>query len=111
VQAQYGIGGLIAAVWSEVDDCRPLSRSDQVVRHGLDVTVDSSDRRRAGGLLSRQCRQTLRWALFEAAKNSSRARSRSERQARAAASSLDSVPRTDDVGLRVAEVQALVTGR
>ena len=77
VDAQYGIGGLIAvAVWSELGDCRRFSRSEQVVRHtGLDVTVDSSDRRRAGGFLSRQGPETLRWALYEAAKNSSHHRS------------------------------------
>jgi transposase len=47
-----------------------------VVRHsGLDVTVDSSDRRRAGGFLARQGPETLRWALYEAAKNSSHQRS------------------------------------
>ena len=46
------------------------------MRHtGLDVTVDSSDRRRAGGFLSRQGPETLRWALYEAAKNSSHHRS------------------------------------
>ena len=46
------------------------------VRHsGLDVTVDASDRRRAGGYLSRQGPETLRWALYEAAKNSSHGRS------------------------------------
>jgi len=77
VEAQYGIGGLIAvAVWSELGDCRRFSRSEQAVRHtGLDVSVDSSDRRRAGGFLSRQGPQTLRWALYEAAKNSSHHRS------------------------------------
>jgi transposase len=77
IDAQYGIGGLIAvAVWSELGDCRRFSRSLQVVRHtGLDVTVDASDRRRAGGYLSRQGPQTLRWALYEAAKNSSHHRS------------------------------------
>ena len=77
VDAQYGIGGLIAvAVWSELGDCRRFSRSEQAVRHtGLDVTVDASDRRRAGGYLSRQGPQTLRWALYEAAKNSSHLRS------------------------------------
>jgi len=76
-EAHYGIGGLIAvAVWSELGDCRRFSRSDQVVRHtGLDVTVDSSDRRRAGGHLARQGPETLRWALYEAAKNSSHHRS------------------------------------
>jgi transposase len=77
IDAQYGIGGLIAvAVWSELGDCRRFSRSQQAVRHtGLDVSVDASDRRRAGGFLSRQGPQTLRWALYEAAKNSSHLRS------------------------------------
>ena len=77
VDAQYGIGGLLAVVlWTELGDCRRFSRSEQVVRHsGLDVTVDSSDRRRAGGHLSRQGPETLRWALYEAAKNSSHGRS------------------------------------
>jgi transposase len=77
VDAQYGIGGLIAvAVWSELGDCQRFSRSEQAVRHtGLDVSVDASDRRRAGGFLSRQGPQTLRWALYEAAKNSSHLRS------------------------------------
>ena len=65
VEAQYSIGGLIAvAVWSELGDCQRFSRSQQAVRHtGLDVTVDASDRRRAGGFLSRQGPETLRWAL------------------------------------------------
>lgn len=73
VAAHYGIGGLIAvAVWSELGDCQRFNRSLQVVRHtGLDVTVDSSDRRRANGYLSRQGPELLRWALYEAAKNSS----------------------------------------
>ena len=63
-------------MWSELGDCQRFSRSEQVVRHsGLDVTVDASDRRRAGGFLSRQGPQTLRWALFEAAKNASHRRS------------------------------------
>jgi transposase len=74
VDSQYGIGGLLAvAVWSELGDCRRFSRSDQAVRHtGLDIAVDSSDLRRAGGFLSRQGPATLRWALFEAAHNASR---------------------------------------
>jgi transposase len=77
VDAQYGIGGLLAVVlWSELGNCRRFHRSEQVVRHsGLDVTVDASDRRRAGGYLSRQGPETLRWALYEAAKNSSHRRS------------------------------------
>ena len=75
--SQYGIGGLLAvAMWSELGDCQRFARSEQVVRHsGLDVTVDSSDRRRAGGFLSRQGPPTLRWALYEAAKNASHHRS------------------------------------
>ena len=74
---QYGIGGLLAVtMWSELGDCQRFARSEQVVRHsGLDVTVDPSDRRRAGGFLSRQGPQTLRWALYEAAKNASHQRS------------------------------------
>ena len=74
VDAHYGVGGLLAvAIWSELGDCRRFSRSDQAVRHtGLDVTVDASDQRRAGGYLSRQGPATLRWALFEAAHNASR---------------------------------------
>ena len=77
VEHQYGIGGLLAVVmWSELGDCQRFTRSEQVVRHsGLDVTVDPSDRRRAGGFLSRQGPQTLRWALYEAAKNASHQRS------------------------------------
>ncbi|MDQ4097868.1 MAG: IS110 family transposase, partial [Actinomycetota bacterium] len=75
--AQYEIGGLLAvAIWSELGDCRRFTRSLQVVRHsGLDITVDASDRRRAGGFLSRQGPETLRLALYEAAKNSSHHRS------------------------------------
>jgi len=77
VDAHYGIGGLLATViWSELGDCQRFHRSMQVVRHaGLDVTVDQSDRRRPGGHLSRQGPVTLRWALYEAAKNSSHGRS------------------------------------
>ena len=76
-QTHYGIGALTAvAVWSELGDCRRFSRSMQVVRHtGLDVTVDASDRRRAGGYLSRQGPETLRWALFEAGMCGARATS------------------------------------
>jgi transposase len=73
-EAHYGIGPLIAVVvWAELGDCRRFSRSMQVVRHtGLDVTVDASDRRRAGGYLSRQGPETLRWALFEAGKSAAK---------------------------------------
>ena len=74
VDAHFGIGGLLATfIWSELGDCRRFRRSMQVVRHaGLVVTVDQSDKRRAGGRLSRQGPETLRWALYEAAKNASR---------------------------------------
>jgi transposase len=77
VEETYGIGGLIAvAVWSELGDCRRFSRSEQVVRHSdLDVSVDSSDRHRANGHLTRQGPSTSRWALFEAAMNASHRRS------------------------------------
>jgi transposase len=74
IDAHYGIGALTAvAVWSELGDCRRFARSLQVVRHtGLDVTVDASDLRRAGGYLARQGPSTLRWALFEAGMCASR---------------------------------------
>ena len=74
VRDHYGIGGLTAViVWSKLGDCHRFSRSTQAVRHaGLDLTVDQSDIHRAGGKLSRQGPQTLRWALYEAASASSR---------------------------------------
>jgi transposase len=74
MRAHFGIGALTAlAVWCELGDCRRFSRSQQVVRHaGLDVKVDSADRHRAGGHLTRQGPEVLRWALYEAAKCSSR---------------------------------------
>ena len=74
VKTHFGIGGLTAvAIWSELGDCRRFTRSMQVVRHaGLDITVDQSDLHRASGHLSHQGPETLRWALYEAAKSSSR---------------------------------------
>jgi transposase len=74
VDNHYGISGLTAViVWSELGDCQRFRRSMQVVRHaGLDLTVDQSDLHRTGGKRSRQGPQTLRWALYEAAKASSR---------------------------------------
>ena len=63
-------------MWSELGDCHRFSRSEQVVCHsGLDVTVDASDLRRAGGFWSRQGPATLRWACYAAAKNASHHRS------------------------------------
>jgi transposase len=44
-----------------------------VVRYtGLDVTVSSSDGKRAPGHLAKQGPETLRWALFEAGKLAAR---------------------------------------
>jgi transposase len=65
----YGIGPLTALViWAELGDCRRLQRSDQAVRlAGLDVTVWSSDSKRAAGHLAKQGSPSLRWALYEAA--------------------------------------------
>src|SRR5918994_7851373 len=74
VEHHYGIGGVLGVGgWWLPGGRGRFSRSEQVVRHtGLDVTVDASDLRRAGGFLSRQGPATLRWALFEAAHNASR---------------------------------------
>jgi transposase len=69
LQTHYGIGPLTSvAIWAELGDCRRFSSSSDAVRHtGLDVTVHSSDTRRARGHLARQGPAVLRWALFEAA--------------------------------------------
>ena len=69
LKAHYGIGPLCAVIiWAELGDCRRFSSSDQAVRlSGLDVSVWSSDRKRAPGHLARQGPPALRWALFEAA--------------------------------------------
>jgi transposase len=69
LQAHYGIGPLTSvAIWAELGDCGRFSSSSDAVRHsGLDVTVHSSDSRRARGHLARQGPGVLRWALFEAA--------------------------------------------
>jgi transposase len=69
LQVHYGIGPLTSvAIWAELGDCRRFSSSTDAVRHtGLDVTVHSSDSRRARGHLARQGPGVLRWALFEAA--------------------------------------------
>ena len=43
------------AIWAELGDCRRFSSSDDAVRHtGLDITVHSSDNKRARGQLARQ---------------------------------------------------------
>jgi len=56
LQAQYGVGPLTAtAIWAMMGDTRRFSASRQAVRHtGLDVTVYSSDGKRAPGHLAKQ---------------------------------------------------------
>ena len=73
----YGVGPLVAAiVWAFLGDARRFSSSAQAVRHtGLDVTVYSSDDKRTPGHLSHQGPPVLRWALFEAGHQGSRASS------------------------------------
>ena len=65
-----GVGELTSvALFSELGDTRRFSSSKKAVRYaGLDVTVHSSDDKRAAGKLSRQGPPVLRWAAFEAAK-------------------------------------------
>jgi transposase len=64
------------AIWAGLGDVRRFGNSDDVVRYaGLDITVYSSDGKRSAGHLSRRGPQLLRWALYEAAKNSSHERS------------------------------------
>jgi transposase len=74
LQRHYGIGWLCAAIiWAEIGDARRFSSSAQLIRFaGLDVTVYSSDTKRAPGHLSRQGSPELRWAAFEAAKCAAR---------------------------------------
>jgi transposase len=66
----YGVGELTSvALLSELGDTRRFSSSKKAVRYaGMDVTVHSSDDKRAAGKLSRQGPPTLRWAVFEVAK-------------------------------------------
>ena len=73
----YGAGPLVAAVvWAFLGDARRFSSSAQAVRHtGLDITVHSSDDKRTPGHLSHQGPPILRWALFEAGHQASRATS------------------------------------
>ena len=70
----YGVGWLSAAImWAEIGDARRFHSSDQLVRFaGLDITVYSSDAKRAPGHLARQGSPELRWAAFEAAKCAAR---------------------------------------
>src|SRR4029078_3540466 len=74
LQRHYGVGWLCAVIiWAEIGDARRFSSSDQLVRFaGLDVTVYSSDAKRAPGHLSRQGCPELRWAAVEAPKPAAR---------------------------------------
>jgi transposase len=69
LMSHYGIGELTSvAILAELGDTRRFSSSRHAVRFaGLDVTVHSSDDKRASGKLSRQGSPVLRWAVFEAA--------------------------------------------
>jgi transposase len=66
----YGVGELTSvALLSELGDTRRFSSSKQAVRYaGLDITVHSSDEKRAAGKLSRQGPPVLRWAAYEVGK-------------------------------------------
>jgi transposase len=66
----YGVGELTSvALLSELGDTRRFSSSKKAVRYaGFDITVHSSDEKRAAGKLSRQGPPILRWAAFEVAK-------------------------------------------
>ena len=70
----YGVGELTSvALLSELGDARRFSSSRKAVRFaGLDVTVHSSDEKRAAGKLSRQGSPVLRWAAYEVAKGAYR---------------------------------------
>jgi len=70
----FGIGWLCAAIiWAEIGDARRFNSSDKLVRFaGMDITVYSSDAKRAPGHLSWQGCPELRWAVFEAAKCAAR---------------------------------------
>jgi transposase len=76
-QQLFGVGPLVSAViWAFLGDTRRFSSSAKAVRHtGLDITVYSSDGKRTPGRLSHQGPPILRWALFEAGHQGSRASS------------------------------------
>lgn len=70
----YGVGAVTApTLLAEIGDPRRFANGRAMVRYaGLDITVYSSDGKRAPGQLAKQGPETLRWALFEAAKLHSR---------------------------------------
>jgi transposase len=70
MMSHYGVGELTSvALLSELGDTRRFSSSKKAVRYaGMDITVHSSDDKRAAGKLSRQGPPVLRWAAYEVAK-------------------------------------------
>ena len=68
------IGPLVAVtILAELGDCTRFSSSRQAVRYaGMDITVHQSDQRRVPGHLSRQGPHALRWAPFDAARQTRR---------------------------------------
>src|SRR5215204_4645230 len=79
MMSHYGVGELTTSValLSELGDTRRFSSSKKAVRYaGMDITVHSSDDKRAAGKLSRQGPPVLRWAAFEAAVGAWRERGR-----------------------------------
>jgi transposase len=77
IERLYGVGPVVAtAVVAELGDPRRFRSSADSVRHsGLVVTGYQSDTKRAAGHLSHEGPPALRWALFEAAQQASRAAS------------------------------------
>lgn len=70
----YGIGPVLApTILAELGDPERFPNGDAIVRYtGLDITVYASDGKRTPGHLAKQGPQTLRWALYEAAKLAAR---------------------------------------
>lgn len=74
LMGHYGVGVITApTLLGEIGDARRFANGRAIVRYaGLDITVYASDGKRAPGQLAKQGPDTLRWALFEAAKLHSR---------------------------------------
>ena len=75
IARHWGVGEVTGVtILAELGDARRFRNGDAAVRYtGLDVTVHSSDGKRSAGHLAKQGPEALRWALYEAAKNHSRA--------------------------------------
>jgi transposase len=70
IAKHYGVSWITGpTILAELGDARRFRNRHAIVRHtGLDITVYASDSKRSPGRLSRQGPETLRWALYEAAK-------------------------------------------